>query len=272
MSLLPWVPSQWFDDVGNPLAFGKLYFYQAGTLIPKTTYSNAALTVANTNPVVLDATGRANVWLIDGEGYDLVVHDQNDNLTRTVLDIVSGSTGGGGTTVWATEKESFPEDETLWLYDSANDYWRDDGCFCWIFPSRGFTTLHYMKSIFGANNGHVNGRFSIWGFVGASSTKLYESTLPDASIIGIENLNGLDISPYAFVGIAMDPGFDGGGGQPIRQNSLVYPVNSGPTLAPTSFAFIGSHAHNTAFTSWPTIKGTDPKYLITKWMAVGLSY
>ena len=275
MSLIPWAPSQWTDDLGRPLAFGKLYLYQAGTLIPKATYQDAAHTVAHTFPIVLDATGRSNVWLIDDEAYDLVVHDSDDNVMRSVLGIVTdgGPLDPNGPGFGALfEKCSFPEDEILWLPDPTNEWWRDDGCFCWIFPAQNFATINYIKSIFGNNNGHITGRYSIWGFLGESETKLVDNPLPDSDVVGVESLNQLDISPYTYIGVAMDPGHDIGGGMPIRQNSLVYPTNPGPTNAPAVFGFIGQHAQNTAFASWPTIKGADPKYLITKWMALGLSY
>ena len=96
MSLCPWTTQQWFDDVGNPLQFGKIYFYQAGTLIPKTTYKKADQSEANEHPIVLDAAGRAKVWLIDGEAYDEVDHDENDNVLRSVQGIIINGGGGGG--------------------------------------------------------------------------------------------------------------------------------------------------------------------------------
>ena len=95
MSLLPWTTQQWFDDVGDPLQFGKIYFYEAGTLIPKPTFKNAAMTEANEHPVTLDATGRAKVWIIDGEAYDEVDHDENGNVLRSVLGVVVSGGGGG---------------------------------------------------------------------------------------------------------------------------------------------------------------------------------
>lgn len=52
------IGSQFFDDNGDPLSGGLLYFYDPGTLNAKTTYSNEGLTTANANPVVLDAAGR----------------------------------------------------------------------------------------------------------------------------------------------------------------------------------------------------------------------
>ena len=50
---------QYLDDNGDPLPYGLLYFYEAGTSTPKDTFNDPEETVANTNPVVLDAAGRA---------------------------------------------------------------------------------------------------------------------------------------------------------------------------------------------------------------------
>lgn len=47
-----------FDFQGDAIAYGELYFYNSGTNTPKTTYKNAAETIPNTNPVLLDASGR----------------------------------------------------------------------------------------------------------------------------------------------------------------------------------------------------------------------
>ncbi len=62
------------DADGNPLAAGRVYTYAAGTTTPKATYTTQAGNVANANPVVLDSTGRANIWLGAG-AYKFVVTD-----------------------------------------------------------------------------------------------------------------------------------------------------------------------------------------------------
>jgi hypothetical protein len=54
---------QFFTDAGVPLAGGLLYSYASGTSTPATTYSDAALSVANANPLVLDAGGRGTIFL-----------------------------------------------------------------------------------------------------------------------------------------------------------------------------------------------------------------
>ncbi|WDS36246.1 H-type lectin domain-containing protein [Pseudoxanthomonas sp.] len=65
---------------------GLLYFYELGTTTEKATYSDSDLTTANTNPVVLDSAGRAevNIWL-DGT-YTVKFTDADGNAvwTRTV--------------------------------------------------------------------------------------------------------------------------------------------------------------------------------------------
>lgn len=59
----PNVKLQFSDALGRPLSGGKLYTYASGTLTPQSTYTDQALTQANANPVILDASGRATVFL-----------------------------------------------------------------------------------------------------------------------------------------------------------------------------------------------------------------
>ena len=66
-----------FGKDGTPLAFGKLYTYQARTNAPKDTYQSEDQEVANTNPVILNGEGYANVYL-DGS-YKVVLKDSDDN-------------------------------------------------------------------------------------------------------------------------------------------------------------------------------------------------
>lgn len=76
------------DNDGNPLVGGKLYTYEAGTTTPKATYTNAGGLTANTNPVVLDSAGRADVWLGDG-AYKFVLKTSAD-VTLWTVDNISG--------------------------------------------------------------------------------------------------------------------------------------------------------------------------------------
>jgi len=63
MILSPPPKLQFFDINGNYMVGGKLYTYLAGTTTPHTTYQDKDGNIANTNPVVLDSRGEANVWL-----------------------------------------------------------------------------------------------------------------------------------------------------------------------------------------------------------------
>jgi len=49
---------QYLDSNGDPLASGRLFFYVAGTSTKANTYTTSAGSVANANPMVLDAAGR----------------------------------------------------------------------------------------------------------------------------------------------------------------------------------------------------------------------
>lgn len=81
---------QWFDDNGDPLASGKVYVYQPGTLVARDTYADQGLTTPNTNPIILDAGGRATVYLRSELSYKFVVKTSADVTLRTE-DNVPGS-------------------------------------------------------------------------------------------------------------------------------------------------------------------------------------
>lgn len=67
------------DNNGLPLSSGCVYFYVPGTTTPKATYQNSGQTVANTNPVQLDAAGRAIIY---GTGtYRQIVRASNGTIT-----------------------------------------------------------------------------------------------------------------------------------------------------------------------------------------------
>lgn len=61
-TLLPPGEQTFFDSNGQVLASGCVFFYVPGTTSPKATYQNSAQTIANTNPVQLDAAGRAIIY------------------------------------------------------------------------------------------------------------------------------------------------------------------------------------------------------------------
>jgi hypothetical protein len=77
--------AQFFDDNGNPLTGGKVYTYAAGTTTPLATYTTSAGTVANTNPIILDAAGRTanETWLVAGTLYKFIVKTSADVLVGT---------------------------------------------------------------------------------------------------------------------------------------------------------------------------------------------
>lgn len=61
-TLLPNGEQTFLDANGKPVASGCVYFYVPGTTTPKDTWVNARATASNTNPVVLDAAGRAIIY------------------------------------------------------------------------------------------------------------------------------------------------------------------------------------------------------------------
>lgn len=88
--LTPTPKQQFFTAGGVPLVGGKLYTYAAGTSTPLATYQDFSGVVSNTNPVILDSRGEANVWLSPSDAYKFVLTDSADALIWTVDNINIG--------------------------------------------------------------------------------------------------------------------------------------------------------------------------------------
>jgi hypothetical protein len=122
------------DGNGTPYAGAKLYFYQTGTTTNQNTYSDSALSSANTNPVVADANGLfgpiyldptltykavlktsadVTIWTRDPLGgpsgsvirtviTGSTTHTKQANTVKLDLETLGGGGGGGGAVVAAT--------------------------------------------------------------------------------------------------------------------------------------------------------------------------
>jgi hypothetical protein len=77
--------TQFFDDNGIPLVAGKLYTYASGTTTPLATYTTSAGTVANTNPIILNAGGRTpnEIWQATGILLKFVLYNSVNELIGT---------------------------------------------------------------------------------------------------------------------------------------------------------------------------------------------
>lgn len=87
----PTAKAQFIDAAGVPLAGGFLYTYAAGTTTPQATYTDSAASTPNSNPIVLDSRGEANIWL-SSSNYKFKLCDSTNTEIWTVDNIAAPST------------------------------------------------------------------------------------------------------------------------------------------------------------------------------------
>lgn len=96
-ALMPQGKQQFENSAGAPLVGGRLYTYDAGTNNPRLTYQDAAGTVPNTNPIILDARGEATVFW--NGSYKVVLKDALDVTIWTVDNVATGEVSGAAAAV-----------------------------------------------------------------------------------------------------------------------------------------------------------------------------
>ena len=84
--LTPSPKQQIFGSDGLPLVGGKIYTYAGGTSTPIATYTDYTAATANTNPIILDSLGQANIWLSTAS-YKFSVYTSANVLLYTVDNI-----------------------------------------------------------------------------------------------------------------------------------------------------------------------------------------
>lgn len=90
------LPPQWvaqlFDNYGELLNGGKIYTYEGNTSTPKATYTDYGGLTPRSNPIVLDAAGRATggIWLTEGEAYKFIIKTAADVDLDTIDNIIAG--------------------------------------------------------------------------------------------------------------------------------------------------------------------------------------
>ena len=124
-SLSPTPKLQFFDLNGAPLSGGLLYTYEAGSTTPLATYTDSTGLIANTNPIVLDSRGEANVWL-GAAIYKFALYTSASVLIWTV-DNINGSTFGvdavgDGTTLAFSVVNGFTAIYINGVYQNRNTY------------------------------------------------------------------------------------------------------------------------------------------------------
>lgn len=89
-------PEQHFvDKSGNPCAGCSLYSYAAGTTTPLATYVDASGAIPNPNPIILDASGAASIWM-GKSPYKFTLVDAYGTTLWTVDQVIAPFPGNEG--------------------------------------------------------------------------------------------------------------------------------------------------------------------------------
>lgn len=110
---------QFFDNNGIPNAGGLIYTYQAGSSTLLSTYTTVNGTIANTNPIVLDAYGRtpSEIWMQTGYSYKFIIQTASAVTLQTLDDLypilqnapaVSATFTAGMIIIWSGSLGSVP--------------------------------------------------------------------------------------------------------------------------------------------------------------------
>ena len=115
-TVMPVPRIQFLDADGDPLSGGKLYTYAAGTTNNLATYSDSALSSANANPVVLDAGGRATVFL-QAKAYKFKLDNSSDVEQWTQDNVYWVPVGADSVEITGTAGETLAKPNLVYLSD-----------------------------------------------------------------------------------------------------------------------------------------------------------
>lgn len=153
-SLMPPPKVMFWDANGKPCRGCRLCTFDEGTTTNKSTYSDEALSVANTNPVILNSRGEATIFL-DGK-YKIRLQDRNQTSCTT------------GTSIWTQDNVSSVSYEDI---DDPPDEWKETGSSSHTYVSgTQFSTTGDTTSTFQVGRRvHATSAGELYGRITASS-------------------------------------------------------------------------------------------------------
>lgn len=125
-TLSPDARLQFFDNNGLVLNGGKLFTYVAGTTTALATYSDVGLSVANANPIILNASGRPSaagvevgVFLSPGASYKYVLQTSAGAAVWTQDNITSVPGSSANLDITGTAGEALTAGQSVYLSDGS---------------------------------------------------------------------------------------------------------------------------------------------------------
>ncbi len=143
---------------GCPLVGGKVYTYLAGTVTPAATYQ-AEDGAANTNPVLLNARGEANIWLDPTIAYKIEVRDADDNVVIPPKDNIRVGSIGFDAAIVATIGDLRDYTGTATLIYAFGYEDSGDGCGGWFQFNSADTRPDDGVIVFAPNSVPASGRW-----------------------------------------------------------------------------------------------------------------
>jgi hypothetical protein len=180
----PPIVFQGLSPGGQPLAGGRLSTFIAGTSTPQATFTDASLTVPNSNPVVLNASGQASVWLDPTLAYKYILKDAFGDVIDQA-DNVQGTLTEASLTQQFLGKIIYPETaQEIAAGVTPTNFIYPYGC-----PRRFGAVGNGFHDDTAAVQAAINSSFMYWGWYGDSygvTTVFWPSTLSEAHFNGTD--------------------------------------------------------------------------------------
>lgn len=195
-TIAPAPKHQFFTDAGAVAASYKLFTYLAGTTTKEATYTDSALSSANTNPIVLDSAGRATIFL-SATSYKFVLAPSTDtdppaSPVWTVDNVGAVPPTSVDVDVSATAGEALSANDCVYLSDGSGSltagrwYKADaDNTYSSTAPMVGFATAAIASAATGTVR--IIGRMT--GFSSLSTGSTYYASATAGSITATQPAN-----------------------------------------------------------------------------------
>lgn len=262
---------QFNDSNGSPLSGALLFTYTAGSSTKRTTYTDINAGGSNTNPIVLDSSGRppSPIWLIGSETYKFVLAPANDTDPPTsAIETWDNLSGINDTSVSVDQWVSGPTP----TYVSGTEF---------TLVGDQTTTFHVgrrIKATVGA--GTVYGRISVTAFtVLTTVTVVLDSGALDAGLSAVsyglltatnQSLDVLGVKrAISETGGTMTGGLTMSSASiTMTAGSINFAEGSAVTSAATAniWATDGNTVHITGSTGPITSLGTAPQAGASRWV------